>query len=255
MKVQSTRVRVVKGDVSRCGAVLRVNVLRDRRADETRVRRACRAALNKAEKLRLGSVAFSALNCKGGSFPLKASAKIMAQEVLKHLRDRKSALKEILFCASDKEGRAIFNQHILGYLDYIINKLKSPFVTVDAIIELKGGIVLIRRSNPPFGWALPGGFVDYGESLEKAVAREVKEETNLTVIALEQFHTYSDPGRDPRFHTVGTVFIAKVKGEPKAGDDAAALKVVTSGEIARLSLAFDHKEIVLDYLRATKRKF
>ncbi|MEK7850204.1 MAG: NUDIX domain-containing protein, partial [Candidatus Omnitrophota bacterium] len=85
-------------------------------------------------------------------------------------------------------------------------------MTVDTIIEVEGGVVLIKRSNPPFGWAIPGGFLDYGESLEEAAAREAKEETGLVVTNLKQFHTYSDPVRDPRFHTISTVFICQAKG-------------------------------------------
>ncbi|MFA4992455.1 MAG: NUDIX hydrolase [Candidatus Omnitrophota bacterium] len=125
----------------------------------------------------------------------------------------------------------------------------GPFVTVDAIIELSEGIVIIQRSNPPFGWALPGGFVDYGESLEEAVKREAKEETNLDLTEIKQFHTYSNPQRDPRFHTIGTVFTAKAKGRPKAGDDAAGLKVIKPAEIKKLDFAFDHKDILQDYLK------
>ncbi|MDD4953458.1 MAG: NUDIX hydrolase [Candidatus Omnitrophica bacterium] len=126
----------------------------------------------------------------------------------------------------------------------------GPFTTVDAIIEISGGIVIIERSNPPFGYALPGGFVDYGESLEEAVKREAKEETNLDLVGLEQFHTYSAPQRDPRFHTIGTVFIAQGKGNPKAGDDAKALKIVELKDIEKLDFAFDHKEIIRDYIKA-----
>ncbi|MDD5465778.1 MAG: NUDIX hydrolase [Candidatus Omnitrophica bacterium] len=123
----------------------------------------------------------------------------------------------------------------------------GPYVTVDVIIELPEGIVIIQRSNPPFGWALPGGFVDYGESLEDAVIREAKEETNLDLTGVRQFHAYSDPQRDPRFHTVGTVFIAGAKGVPKAGDDAAGLKVIKLSEIKNMDFAFDHKKILEDY--------
>ncbi|MFA5286884.1 MAG: NUDIX hydrolase [Candidatus Omnitrophota bacterium] len=137
----------------------------------------------------------------------------------------------------------------MKYLEHILYKLQNgPFTTVDAIIELAGGIVIIQRSNPPFGWALPGGFVDYGESLEEAVRREAKEETNLDLTEIKQLHTYSDPKRDPRFHTIGTVFIAKAEGTPKAGDDAAGLKVVSLKDLKKYDFAFDHKKILEDYL-------
>ncbi|MDI6606189.1 MAG: NUDIX hydrolase, partial [Candidatus Omnitrophota bacterium] len=121
----------------------------------------------------------------------------------------------------------------MGYLEYVTQKLQAgPFTTVDAIIEVDDQeIVVIKRSNPPFGYALPGGFVDYAESLEDAVRREAKEETNMELLEIKQFHTYSQPERDPRFHTIGTVFIAKAKGKPRAGDDAAELMIVKLKEI------------------------
>jgi len=131
---------------------------------------------------------------------------------------------------------------------------RGPFLTVDAIIEVGGGVVLIERSNPPFGAALPGGFVDAGESLEEAVKREAREETGLELTGLRQFHTYSAPDRDPRFPTVSTVFIAKGKGTPKSGDDAASLKVVPMSEIEGMNLAFDHHDILRDYLHGRGKK-
>ncbi|MCM8796633.1 MAG: NUDIX hydrolase [Candidatus Omnitrophica bacterium] len=135
-------------------------------------------------------------------------------------------------------------------MEYILHKLQQgPFITVDAIIEINGGIVVIERKNPPFGYALPGGFVDYGESLEDAVQREAKEETGLELEELRQFHTYSAPTRDPRFHTIATVFIAKGKGKPTAGDDAGVLKIVKLSEVEKLNFAFDHKTILRDYLQ------
>ncbi len=126
------------------------------------------------------------------------------------------------------------------------------FVAVDAIIDIDGGIVIIERSNPPFGWALPGGFVDNYESLEDAVRREMKEETGLELLALKQFHAYSKPGRDPRFHTIGIVFTAKGKGTPKSGDDAARLKVMKLEEVNKYNFAFDHKQIIKDYIKYKK---
>jgi ADP-ribose pyrophosphatase YjhB (NUDIX family) len=125
---------------------------------------------------------------------------------------------------------------------------KNPYLTVDIIIEINDGIVLIERKNPPFGWALPGGFVDYGEPLENAAKREAKEETTLSIQLVEQFHTYSDPSRDPRHHTVSTVFIAKGNGIPKGEDDARKAMVF---KLAKLPspIVFDHAIILDDYLK------
>ncbi len=123
---------------------------------------------------------------------------------------------------------------------------KAPFPTVDVIIECGDGIVMVRRKNPPPGWALPGGFVDYGESLESAAVREAKEETGLDITLKRQFHTYSGPDRDPRHHTITTVYIAAANGIPRGGDDAAEARVF-SREALPEPVAFDHKEILRDY--------
>lgn len=225
----------------------------DFKTDELKIRNSCLNALKEAEKFKINSLAFPALGCGVGGFPLLACAKIMAQEVLKHLREEKTSLKEIIFCLYEKKAFEIFDKGVNSYLEYITQKLQAgPFVTVDAIIEINGGIVIIKRSNPPFGWALPGGFLDYGESLEEAVTREAKEETDLELTNLKQFHTYSDPKRDPRFHTIGTVFIAHAKGIPKAGDDAAGIEVVSLEKAKTLDFAFDHKQIIEDYIKYKK---
>ena len=228
----------------------------DFKTDEIKIRNSCRNALRLAQELKVKSIAFPALGCGTGGFPLLASAKIMAQETFRHLNEESgSTLKEIVFCLYDNEAFEVFNKGVVSYLEYIIYKLQhGPFTTVDAIIEIDGGIVVIERSNPPFGFALPGGFVDYGESLEDAAMREAKEETGLDLTDLKQFHTYSQPDRDPRFHTIGTVFTAKASGKPKAGDDAAALRVVKFEDIGKLEFAFDHKKILEDYLKAKQGK-
>ena len=124
--------------------------------------------------------------------------------------------------------------------------LRNPVPTVDVIIEINGGIVLIERKNPPHGWALPGGFVDYGESLEQAAIREAREETGLEVRLLRQLHTYSDPHRDTRLHTISTVFVAAATGEPRGGDDALRAEIFQKGTLP--PLVFDHTRIVHDYL-------
>lgn len=133
---------------------------------------------------------------------------------------------------------------------------RNPVPTVDIIIEMENegrseGIILIERKNPPYGWALPGGFVDYGEPLEEAAVREAKEETSLTIELVRQFHTYSDPRRDPRGHMISTVFIAKATGQPRAQDDARAIGIFTQDEIL-FPLAFDHRRILDDYFASKK---
>lgn len=124
---------------------------------------------------------------------------------------------------------------------------RNPIPTVDTIIDIDGRIVLIKRANPPLGWALPGGFVDYGESFEQAALREAREETGLDVLELVQFHTYSDPHRDPRMHTASTVFVGVAHGLPAAGDDAAEAALFGKEELPEL--AFDHARIIADYFR------
>lgn len=126
------------------------------------------------------------------------------------------------------------------------NNPRNPLPTVDLIIEYNGGILLIKRKNPPEGWALPGGFVDYGESLEAAAVREAKEETGLDVELLRQFHAYSQPGRDPRHHTITMVFLAKAKGKAIAGDDAKEIGVFNKNTLPD-KIAFDHRDIINDY--------
>lgn len=127
----------------------------------------------------------------------------------------------------------------------------TPKLTVDTIIELENPpgrpIVLIQRKNPPFGWALPGGFVDIGETLETAAIREAREETCLNVRLLTLLGCYSNPQRDPRGHTVSAVYIATAAGTPVAADDARDIAVFDIRQLPA-ELAFDHGRILADYL-------
>lgn len=127
---------------------------------------------------------------------------------------------------------------------------QNPVPTVDLIIELidrsNRPILLVERLNQPYGWALPGGFVDYGESVETAAQREAKEETGLEVQLIEQFQVYSDPKRDLRLHTISIVFIATASGDPQAGDDAKNVGVFQPWQMPT-DLCFDHDRILRDY--------
>ena len=126
---------------------------------------------------------------------------------------------------------------------------RNPAPTVDAVILVPDDrVVLVHRKHPPLGWAIPGGFVDEGEPLEAAATREAAEETGLGVTLLEQFHTYSDPARDPRRHTISTVFLASASGEPRGGDDAEEARAFAWDALPS-PIVFDHREILADVRR------
>jgi len=132
--------------------------------------------------------------------------------------------------------------------------IKTPFVAVDGIVQLFDekdnfrGIVLIERKNPPLGIAIPGGFVEVGESCEEALIREMKEETGLDVEIIKLLGVYSQPDRDPRFHTVSITYLCKAYGEPVASSDAKKVKIFKLEEIPFDKLVFDHSRILRDYL-------
>ncbi|TLP37825.1 NUDIX domain-containing protein [Arcobacter arenosus] len=136
--------------------------------------------------------------------------------------------------------------------------IKTPHLSTDGIIKLYDendifkGIVLIERLNEPHGLALPGGFVDIGESVENALVREMKEETNLDVKILNLQNIYSDPSRDPRFHTASAVYVCEAKGKPKAQDDAKEVFIYPIKEIPLEKLVFDHRKIIEDFQKTIR---
>ncbi len=225
----------------------------DFKTDEEIIRKATFNALKLAQERGISSISFPALGCGVGGFSYEAAAKIMAQEVFRYLREyQKPSLRRIVFVLFSEEAKSVFDANVFRYLEYIQKKIcEGPFLTVDGIIEYKGGIVLIKRKNPPLGWALPGGFVDYGESVEASVVREIKEETGLDFCDFRMFKVCSEPGRDPRFHTVSVVFTGRGEGELKASDDAQEADVFTASNLPD-KIAFDHRQIIEEYFSTKK---
>lgn len=134
-------------------------------------------------------------------------------------------------------------------------KPNTPYIAVDAVLRLwEGeklkGIVLVERKYPPLGFALPGGFVEVGETVEEAVLREVREETGLSAKIVRLLGVYSDPQRDPRFHVVSVVFVCDAEGKPQAGDDAKEVKIFSLEELPLERMCFDHGRILKDFLRS-----
>lgn len=249
MKIKGVEIKILKGKKLSAGGVLDQAVLpeADLYANEKRLRLACAQALKQCGRAQTKALRLSVSKAPD-IFPPVAIAKIIAQEIYRFITEEKNGLKEVEICLSDQKIFRIFHKTIYGYLGHLLGVLAhGPFVTVDTIIEVAGGIVLIKRSNPPFGWAIPGGFVDYGETLEEAALREAREETGLHISSLRQMHTYSDPSRDPRFHTITTVFVGRAKGKPKAASDAADAKIAQPKDWKKLELAFDHKKVLSDY--------
>jgi 8-oxo-dGTP diphosphatase len=251
MFVRGVQIVVMRGPAEAAGAELAVTEAEITAdgvpPDENRLRSACAAGLVEAVVRRLESIALPAAGVSRGASAVIVG-KILVQEAVRVARAGESNLRKIMLCCHDEKAFRSFERTVHGYLRHFLDVLIwGPFTTVDALIETPAGIVLIERRNPPLGFALPGGFVDYGESLEDAVRREAREETGLELQDLEQFHTYSDPLRDPRFHTITTVFSARAEGEPKAGDDAAAARVVPLSEIGGLSFAFDHRAVLEEW--------
>lgn len=222
---------------------------KDFKTDYDIIKKCIRNVFKLTNELKIKSISFPALGCGIGRLKSDKVSKIMIEETLKYFSEEKYIPDEINFVLYKKTDYENFVNVFENYLNDLTKKTyKNPIPTVDIIIEYKGGIVLIERKNYPYGWAIPGGFVEYGESCEETAIREAKEETGLDVENLKQFKTYSEPKRDPRFHTISTCFIAKGKGVLKSGDDAKNAKVFKKENLPE-NIAFDHREILEDYFK------
>jgi ADP-ribose pyrophosphatase YjhB (NUDIX family) len=240
-----------KDDFFNTGYIIFINLSRVKKQEV--VRKALDSCFKRVRRYNIESLGFLADSFKNnGDFAV--FSKIAAQEIFRQARIKdKKRFKKILLITESSSTENILSRNVTSYLNHIkINR--GPFLTVDGLVQYKNGIVLIERSNPPLGLALPGGFVDYGEKVEDAVIREVKEETNLDFINIKQFKVYSDRFRDPRFHTVSVVFTGKGRGKLKAASDAKKALVfeIVKGKrrLAKLpdNIAFDHKKIIKDFL-------
>jgi 8-oxo-dGTP diphosphatase len=220
--------------------------------DEHCIRAAVRTMLTSAQRAKKRSIVLGCLVSDPSWY--KPASKIAAQEVFRYIKDTTSpSLKKVEFTVS-AAALAIFKKNVQGYLAHMLEVgFKGPYVTIDGIVEYKGGIVLIERTNPPFGWALPGGFLDYGETVEDGVVREIKEETNLDLSDVRLFCVRSAPERDPRFHVVTVVFSGKGRGTLRAGDDAGDARVYTRDTLPK-NLIADHREIITSWLKKKNKK-
>lgn len=255
MRVQSTELKIIQRAVPVSSGAKGLSYLRvNDQTSERSLRRSFYDIFSLARSLKERTVRVAVL-IEGQTFPLIGVSKIASQEILRLCRACPAAFTTITLILPDRPTFNLFEKQVFGYIRHVQEDLGlGPYVTVDMIIERPDGLVLIERSNPPYGLALPGGFVDNGESLEHAARRETKEETHLDLVDLRQFHTYSDPKRDPRFHTISTVFIGKGRGKPRFGDDAKGLTVVPYQDLLKYDYAFDHKQIIKDYLQWAKTR-
>ncbi|MFZ5434277.1 MAG: NUDIX domain-containing protein [Calditrichota bacterium] len=130
----------------------------------------------------------------------------------------------------------------------VVETFRNPFPTTDIVLIRDSQVLLINRRNPPLGWALPGGFIDYGEPAERAAARELREETGLIAVSLHLLGVYSDPERDPRFHTLSVVYVGDATGDVQAGDDATEARWFPVDELPD-NIVFDHRQIISDAAR------
>ncbi len=217
----------------------------DFKTDYSIVRKCMENLLRLCNKEGISEVAVPALGAGVGGLDVGMVSKIMVQEVFKAIRLGYAPDRVIFVFYSDKD----LEKGLTGYyyMEHLVSKIQEgPFLTVDAVIfdnlQQPLSVLLVERKNPPFGWALPGGFVDYGERVEDAVKREVKEETGLDFLNEKLVGVFSDPGRDERFHTVTVAFLGEYAGNLSAGSDAADVKWFDLEKLP--DLAFDHRDII-----------
>ena len=228
----------------------------DFKTDYEIVRKCTRSVLRLCQEEGISEVAFPALGAGVGGLDVVLVSKIMVQEIFKAVREGWAPERVTLVYYSQvdfEKGMLSYN-----YLDHLIKKtMEGPFLTVDAVafdrLDNPSKVLMVKRRNPPFGWALPGGFVDYGETVEQAVSRELKEETGLEYLDYSQLWVFSSPDRDERFHTVTVAFLGRAEGEPQGGSDALLAKWVDINSLPE-DIAFDHRDIIKVALERLSKK-
>ena len=180
---------------------------------------------------------------------------VIAEGLIKII-GRRMKMEKVTIVFENSKSMQEFVEEIEPELKNLASKtFKNPYPAADIIIKKDGGVVCVYRKNPPHGWAIPGGFINYGESAEQAAVREAKEETGLDIRDLELFGVFSDPHRDPRFHTISIVFVAQASGQLKAGDDASSVRIFSEADLPE-EMAFDHRQILKQFFekqQSTKR--
>lgn len=179
---------------------------------------------------------------------LEINESVKATNIRKNLGNKVSDWEELV----PNEIVSFIKSKISQLEEVLRPELKTPLLAVDGIVQRGDSILLIERLNPPFGYALPGGFVDVGESCEDAVVRELKEEVDLDIESISLFGVYSDPKRDSRGHVASVVYVTKTSSNPLAGDDAKDYYWIKLDDIDNIQLAFDHRRIIEDYRRQLK---
>jgi len=213
-----------------------------------KIKETVRDCLQQMEKFSCTSALLPVFGCMTNKISVQESFKIMMGEIISSWGQMKNLGNIIVILPENSFERC--EKVATEMLQHLVRKIfRNTYPASDTIIKKDGGVVLIYRKNPPRGWAIPGGFINYGESAEDAAIREAKEETGLDITNLNLFGVFSDPQRDPRFHTLSIVFVADGRGKIHPGDDALKARVFYRDGLPE-DVVFDHREILKRFFQS-----